>query len=193
MTHEQGECKMLDINTGRFVMGEGLELYPGMKREDFYKSKIFKEELRHSEDKDNYTDRLYDLKVQNIDGFLMDISVMFSSHDYLEEITLSKPEYYDWPNWPEDKTEEEYAYEIKAYNDAFVAKQLEGTEGMGPNEGYYPTKPWGYIRSNFNLRHMPHVEVVISYNQVPILKAAGYTFGKRSPLDIIRGNMNKEE
>jgi len=184
---------MLDINTGRFVIGEGLELYPGMKREDFFNSKIYKEELLHEEDREDLTNRQYCLKDQVIDGMLMSVIIRFSLHDYVEDIILSKPEYYKWPNWPEDRTEEEYAYEIKAYNDAFVAKQLEGTEGMGPNLGYYPTKPWGYIRSNFNLRHMPHVEVVISYNQVPILKAAGYTFGKRSPLDIIRGNMNKEE
>jgi len=175
---------MLDINTGRFVMGEGLEVYPGMKREEFLNSKLFKEELRYPEDIENKKKRQYYIKEQNIDGFAMKLSIRFSLHDYVEDIILSKPEYYDWPNWPEDRTEEEYAYEIKAYNDAFVAKQLEGTEGMGPNLGYYPTKPWGYIRSNFNLRHMPRVEVVISYNQVPILKAAGYDFGEYTLEDI---------
>jgi len=175
---------MLDINTGRFVMGEGLELYPGMKREDFINSKIFKEELRYPEDKDNLTKWEYHLREINIDGFPMKSRVRFSLHDYVEDIILSKPEYYKWPNWPEDRSHEEYAYEIKAYNDAFVAKQLEGTEGMGPNLGYYPTKPWGYIRSNFNLRHRPDVEVVLSYNQVPILKAAGYEFGEYTLEDI---------
>lgn len=175
---------MLDINTGRFVMGEGLELYPGMKREDFLKSKIFEEELMYPEDKENLEKKIYYIKKQNIDGFFMELTVIFSLHDYVEEILMSKPEYYAWPNWPDDKTEEEYAYEIKAYNDAFVAKQLEGTEGMGPNLGYYPTKPWGYIRSNFNLRHRPDVEVVISYNQIPILEAAGYDFGEYTIEDI---------
>jgi len=175
---------MLDINTGRFVMGEGLELYPGMKREDFISSKIFKEELRFPEDRDNLTDRLYYLREQNIDGFTMKVSVRFSLHGYVKQIVMSKPEYYDWPDWPEDCSPEEYAYEIKAYNDAFVAKQLEGTEGMGPNEGYYPTKPWGYIRSNFGLRYTPDVEVVINYNEIPFLKAEGYDFGNYTIEDI---------
>jgi len=176
---------MLDINTGRFVMGEGLELYPGMKREDFINSKIFKEELQHEKDKENKTKWQYALKDQIIDGMPMSVIVRFSLHDYVEKIILSKPEYYKWPNWPEDRTEEEYAYEIKAYNDAFVAKQLEGTEGMGPNLGYYPTKPWGYIRSNFNLRHRPDVEVVISYDVVSFMEADGYDFGNLSVEEMI--------
>ena len=174
---------MLDMETGRFVMGEGLELYPGMTREEFLKSKIFQEELLRMEDKNDLQSRSYDLRNQNIDGFLMSVTIRFSLHDYVEKIIMSKPEYYDWPDWPEDKTEEEYAREIKRYNDAFVAKQVEGSKGVNTNLCCH-SRAWGAIKSGINLRHMPKVEVKIEYNEIPFLKAAGYDFGDMSIEEI---------
>lgn len=171
---------MLDMETGRFVMGEGLELYPGMTREEFLKSKIFQEELLRIEDKNDLKSWSYDLRNQNIDGFLMSVTIRFSLYDYVEEIIMSKPEYYDWPDWPEDKTEEEFAREIKRYNDAFVAKQVEGSKGVNFKLGSQLVT----IKSTISLRHMPKVEVKIEYNEIPFLKAAGYDFGDMSIEEI---------
>ena len=178
---------MLDMETGRFVMGEGLELYPGMTREEFLKSKIFQEELKNPEDKNDLTKWQYRLREQNIDGFQMKVAVRFSFHDYVEEIIMSKPEYYDWPDWPEDKTEKEYALEIKRYNDTFVKKQVE--ESIKKNivkENNYNcySGSWGNIGSLCDVRDIPRVEVTIEYDEMPFLKAAGYDFGDMSIEEI---------
>ncbi len=157
---------MLDLETGRFYWGDGLELYLGMSREEFRKSKVFDTELLHPEDKEDEKCGTYDLRTQEIDGFRMDVSVEISILGYVEEIILSKPEYYNWPNWPEDRTEKEYALEILAYNDAFVRKQIE--EGMaGKNIEIrslrFFTSKWGAINSMCDLRDIPRVEVIIRY------------------------------
>ncbi len=157
---------MLDLETGRLYWGDGLELYPGMSKEEFRKSKVFAKELLHPEHKEDEKRRTYDLRTQEIDGFQMDVSVRISFFGYVEEIILSKPEYYNWPNWPEDRTEKEYALEIQAYNMAFVRKQIE--EGMaGKNIEIrsldYFASEWGAINPRCDLRDIPRVEVIISY------------------------------
>ena len=156
---------MLDLETGRFSWGEGLELYPGMSKEEFRKSKIFENELLRPEDKEEDC-RMYDLRTQEIDGFRMDMEVRFSKSGYVSEIFLSKPEYYKWPNWPKELTEKEYALEILEYNKAFVRKQIE--EGMaGKNimirSLYFFTSKWGDINTMCDLRDIPRVEVTIHY------------------------------
>lgn len=178
---------MLDMETGRFIMGEGLELYPGMTREEFLKSKIFQEELLYSEDKKDLNSRSYDLRDQNIDGFWMSVAVRFSLHDYVTDIILSKPEYYKWPDWPEDRTEREYAHEIMHYNDAFVRKQVEMSIAKNivkENDYNCYSGAWGYIGSGCDLRDIPRVEVKIEYNEIPFLRAAGYDFGDMSIEEI---------
>ncbi len=157
---------MLDLETGRFYWGDGLELYPGMSKEEFRKSKVFQCELKNEEDKNNLSKRRFHLREQNIDGFQMKVAVRISFFGYVEEIILSKPEYYNWPNWPKDRTEKEYALEILAYNDAFVRKQIE--EGMAGKNieirslRFFASK-WGAINSMCDLRDIPRVEVIIRY------------------------------
>ena len=176
---------MLDMKTGKITWGDGLELYPGMKRTDFFESKIFKEELYHEEDKRNLTKRRYFLKIQNFDGINMAVTIRFSLNDYVEDIIITKPEFYNWPNWPEDIPFKKYAYEIKAYNDEFVRRQTESTGGVHALPGCFPSEPWGYIRSNISLIHTPSIEVVLHYDEIPFLKAEGYDFNKYSLLELL--------
>ena len=137
---------MLDLETGRFYWGEGLEIYPGMSKEEFCRSKVFETELLRPEDKEDANRETYVLRTQEIDGFRMDVAVEISLFGYVEAIILSKPEYYNWPNWPKDRTEKEYALEILEYISAFVQKQIE--EGMaGKNieirSLHYFASKWG--------------------------------------------------
>ena len=185
---------MIDMKTGRFTWGDGLELYPGMTREDFFKSKIYAEELKNEKDKENLTKWQYSLKKQNIDGMEMSVLIRFSSHDYVEEIIITKPEFYNWPNWPEDIPFKEYAYGIKAYNDEFVRRQTESTGGVHALPGCFPSESWGYIRSNISLIHTPSIEVVIRYDEIPFLEKKGYDFSKYSLLEILEmDNVPKEK
>ena len=184
---------MLDMKTGRFTWGDGLELYPGMTREDFFKSKIFKEELKWSEDATDYERRDYSLRTQNIDGMDMAVLIVFSLKNYVQEIIITKPEFYNWPNWPEDIPFKEYAYGIKAYNDEFVRRQTESTGGVQALPGCFPSEPWGYIRSNISLIHTPSIEVVIHYRKARPERNDGIDYGKLSFREIVNMPIKKNE
>jgi len=165
---------MLDLKTGRFIIGEGMEIYPGMKREDFLKTEMFKSQLYREKDYGNTTLPCYDLKVQEIDGYRMIITVWIDGFDYIDRIEMSKPEYYDWPNWPEGTDEYEYAYDIKRYNDEFIESQIKGQIREG-NSIWFDCD-WGSISSSIGLMHFPQVFINIRYFTVPFLEEEGYEF-----------------
>ncbi|MNJ58433.1 hypothetical protein D3C77_540660 [compost metagenome] len=165
---------MIDLITGRFVLKEGVELFPGMTREDFFESPLYKTELYHESDKDDLKNYSYFLKTQNIDGFEMSIDIVVSSYDYVTRIELTRPDFYDWPDWPTDVTEEDYAYAIKKYNDEFLQHQIQGSLREG-NELWFDYD-WGSITSSINLRHTPRVMITIRYDEIPFLEAKGITF-----------------
>ncbi|WP_019640575.1 hypothetical protein [Paenibacillus fonticola] len=175
---------MIDLTTGRFVLREGVELFPGMTRKEFFESPLYKTELFHESDKDDLKNYSYFLKTQNIDGFEMSINIVVSSYDYVTRIELTRPDFYNWPDWPTDVTEEDYAYAIKKYNDEFLQHQVQGSIREG-NEISFRSS-WGSITSSINLRHTPKVMITIRYREVPFLKAKGMTFGH---IDIF-GNTN---
>ena len=157
---------MLDLETGKFSWGEGFELYPGMSLEEFRKSKVFQCELKNPEDKNDMSKRSFCLREQTIDGFQMVVAVDISMFGYVEEIILSKPEYYNWPNWPKELTEKEYALEILDYNRAFVRKQIE--EGMVGKDIKVRSlqsfaDEWGGIGTACDFRDIPRVEAKIRY------------------------------
>lgn len=166
---------MLDLKTGRFVLREGIELYPGMTREDFFKSPLYQTELYHESDKEDPKEYSYFLKTQNIDGFEMSLDIYVSDYDYVDRIEITKPEFYDWPDWPKGISEEDYAYSIKRYNDEFLERQIRGNIRAG-NELWFDYE-WGSITSSINLRHTPNVKLTIRYDEIPFLEAKGMTFG----------------
>ena len=173
---------MIDLATGRFVLREGVELYPGMKREDFFKSELYQNELWDERDKDDETTPYYFIKPQMIDGFEVNLMIWISRYGYIRKIEITKPEFHEWPNWPKDKSEEEYAYEIQAYHIAFLKKQIEGCIEEGEDPSFYYT--WGSIDTTLSLMHHPDVKLIIEYRQAPILKALGkvYSFNDISEL-----------
>ncbi|WP_048601966.1 hypothetical protein [Rubeoparvulum massiliense] len=173
---------MIDFETGRFVLREGVELYPGMTREDFFQSPLYATELYHETNKEKPKKRSYFLKPQNIDGFVMSITIYLSSHDYIDEVKITKPEFYDWPNWPEDVSEEEYAYAIKRYNDQFLASQIQGSLREGKELWF--DYMWGSITSSISLRHTPSVKITIRYDEIPFLEAKGMKFDDIDILDL---------
>lgn len=165
---------MIDLTTGRFVLKEGVELYPGMTREDFFKSPLYQTELYHESDKDNPKKPNYFLKTQMIDGFEMSINIHVSHYNYVDEIKLTRPDFYDWPDWPTDVTEEDYAYAIKKYNDEFLQHQIQGN--LRESNELWFQYDWGSITSSINLRHSPKVMITIRYREVPFLEAKGIRF-----------------
>jgi hypothetical protein len=165
---------MIDLKTGRFVIKEGWELYPGMTREDFLKSPFYLTEVLSDYQKDE-TNFSYGLNPMEIGGYKMMLDIHISYHDYIDEISITKPEFYDWPDWPKDISEEDYAYGIKRYNDEFLEKQIAGNIREG-NELWFDYD-WGSITSSINLRDIPHVMITIRYREVPFLIAKGYDLG----------------
>ena len=149
--------------------------------------------MYHEKDRTNLTKRSYFLKIQNFDEMKMAVIVRFSLHDYVEEIIITKPEFYDWPDWPTDKSHKEYAYGIKAYNDEFVRRQTEATGGVQALQGCFPSEPWGYIRSNISLIHTPSIEVVIYYRKARPERNDGIDYGKLSFREIVNMPIKKNE
>ena len=176
---------MIDLETGRFVLRKGMELYPGMTREEFFESPFYKEEIRWKKDKDNPREECYHIKTQEIDGYKMDMDIYFSNDDeygdYVEEIEMTKPEYYDWPEgWPRDW--KKYAYSIKRYNDEFLEKQIEGSIREG-KELWYDYN-WGSITSSINLRDIPIVMITIRYDITIFKEAKGKKYKRLKDLTL---------
>lgn len=165
---------MIDLNTGRFVLREGVELYPGMTREDFFKSPLYLTELYHESDRIDPINPSYFLKTQKIDGYEMSIEIHISYHDYVDRIEITKPEFYDWPDWPKGISESDYAYSIKKYNDEFLQKQIQGNIREG-NELWFDYD-WGSVTSSISLMHTPNVNITIRYREVPFLEKKGMKF-----------------
>lgn len=168
---------MIDLKTGRFVLREDVELYPGMKREDFLNSPLFKTELYRESDKEKTRKFSYDLKTQNIDGFKMSITIYFEDDDeygdYVDMIEITKPEFYDWPDgWPNDWNS--YAYSIKKHNDEFLEKQIQNRIREGKELWF--DYDWGSITSSISLMHTPHVMITIRFNIIPFKEAKGKKF-----------------
>ena len=165
---------MIDLKTGRFILREGVELYPGMTRDDFFKSSLYKTQLFRESDKENTRKRSYDLKVQEIDGFQMQMCIYLSNDDeygdYINEIEMTKPEFYDWPDgWPSDWND--YAYSIKKYNDEFLQKQIQGNIREG-KELWFDYE-WGSITSSISLMHTPRVMLTIRFHITSFKEAKG--------------------
>lgn len=165
---------MIDLSTGKFTLREGVELYPGMTRDEFYLTSLFQTELYRESDKDDPGNRSYYFKPQTVDGYEMSVEVFLSDHNYVTEIELTRPDFYDWPNWPQDISEADYAYSIKKYNDDFLENQIKKSIGEGDEASF--DYDWGSITSSINLRHTPNVKITLRYREAPFLKAKGITF-----------------
>jgi hypothetical protein len=144
---------MLDQKTGRLSWGEGKALWPGMTHADFEASVLYKEELLDEEYKKERGGHTCFLKTQNIDGFHISVRLRFDHKDYLSDIILTQPEFYDWPDWPSDIKQEDYLLQIKDRNDHFLATQFQGqVEGGREIEFMFD---WGTISSTFSFVHTP--------------------------------------
>jgi hypothetical protein len=173
---------MIDLITGRFILREGVELYPGMTREAFFKSPLYLTELSHESDKEDPKNSSYFTKTQNIDGYNMSLDIYISDHDFVESIIITKPEFYNWPDWPKAISERDYAYTIKKYNDEFLERQIQGSIREG-NELWFDFD-WGSLASSISLVHTPDVKITIRYSEIPFLEAKGYVFDDLSIDDM---------
>ena len=81
---------MIDLKTARFILREGVELYPGMTREDFFKWLLYETQLSDESDKENPKRRTYFLKVQNVNGFQMCINIRISLDSSLRVVLYKR-------------------------------------------------------------------------------------------------------
>ena len=143
---------MIDKETGRFVLGEGKKVYPGMNLTDFKETVLFEEELMDEKDKTEENEYIYRLKLQNIDGFKLRVSLIFDFDNFLKYIEIEKS---DWRVPEKGPVEEkvgrgnnfEYEYSVLNYLHKFLAKQLEGSVEDG-RELWFDYE-WGEIRTVF--------------------------------------------
>jgi len=163
---------MIDLETGRFSFGEGKELYPGMKLEDFKQSVLYERELRHEWRKTDENEVFYSLKPQVIDGFEMYMRLHFSSHDdFLEDIIIEKENWEVDEGKPTDKkigrgNNYEYEYSVLSYLHEFLANQLEGAVEDGRELSF--DRDWGTLKTTF----LPYgataspagIKLIISYD-----------------------------
>lgn len=137
---------MIDLKTGRFILGEGLEVWPGMKREDFRETELY-EKYVNEFDKKIQNKIYYGLLLEEVDGFELDITLDFSEYDdYLENIHIEKR---DWqicevpPVYEKIGRANNYEYEnsILRYLNEFLSSQMRG-QIEGGRELTYSYK-WG--------------------------------------------------
>jgi len=150
---------MLDQKTGRLSWGENKALWPGMTHADFEASVLYRNELMNEAYKSDHYNHSCNLKEQIIDGFPMLIQLSFDHNGYLFRIIMSQSDFYNWPNWPKDVSQEEYLLEIKSKNDRFLATQFQG-QVEGGRELCFEFD-WGYITSTYSFIHNPDAEIII--------------------------------
>lgn len=136
---------MIDLKTGKFIFGEGKEIYPGMKLEDFKKTALYlKELLKEGE-------RILYLKPQIIDGFELTLDLVFDNDSYLEDIWIEKKDWYVHELETEEKIGRsdnyEYEYSVLDYLNKFLMSQIEG-QVEGGRELWFDYK-WGTIKTKF--------------------------------------------
>ncbi|NLK62110.1 MAG: hypothetical protein GX287_01540 [Fusobacteria bacterium] len=141
---------MIDLKTGKFILGEGLEVYPGMKLEDFKKTELYKSYTidRKKTDKNEW---IYPLTIGKIDGFELNINIFFDDDGYLEDIEISKKGWYVHEIETEEKigrsNNYEYEYSVLDYLNKFLMSQIEGSV-EGGRELWFDYK-WGTIKTTF--------------------------------------------
>lgn len=160
---------MIDLETGRFILGEGLEVWPGMKLEDFKKTDLYN--LHTSErDKSDKNEIYYRLTLNEIDGFELNIVLDFSPHDdYLENILINKKGWFVHEMETEEKigpsNNFEYENSVLTYLNEFLSSQMEG-QIEGGRELTYSYK-WGNITTTFlpySVTASPaKIEIMITY------------------------------
>ncbi len=151
---------MLDVKTGRLSWGEGKALWPGMTHADFERSVLYQNELLNEAYKADRHNQLCNLKVQDIDGFPMAMLLRFDHHDFLCDIVMSQAEFYDWPEWPADVSQNDYLLTIKEKNDRFLATQLQNRLEGGRELGF--EFDWGTISSTCSFVHNPDAQIILS-------------------------------
>ena len=159
---------MIDLETGRFILGEGLEVWPGMKLEDFKKTDLYNV-YTSEDDKSDKNESMYRLKPQKIDGFELDISLMFQIDDYLTYIVIEKKGWFVHEMETEEKigpsNNFEYENSVLTYLNEFLSSQMEG-QIEGGRELTYSYK-WGNITTTFlpySVTASPaKIEIMITY------------------------------
>jgi len=156
---------MLDTETGKFVIKEGKEVYPGMKREEFKKTSLYKENV----DEVNKDNIYYPLNIEKVDGFNVRIVIGFSPYDdYLEKIKIEKRSWrVSRPTTKKIGRGNDFEYErsVKRYLDRFLAKQLEGNI-EGGRELWFDFD-WGTIKTVFHpygIKGPADIKLVIGYD-----------------------------
>jgi len=181
---------MIDIKTGRFSWAEGKVLFPGMTYADFEQTVLYQNELlkdRYKTDRRNVSCRL---RTQVIDGFPMAMKLVFDHHDFLAEIYMSHPDFYRWPDWPKEYSEEAYHLLIKDHNDRFLATQFQSQIEGGRELSFM--FDWGKISSSFSYVHDPDAIVTLEYftfrfdptfvqDNRPLYEIMGWTEDKDGP------------
>jgi hypothetical protein len=152
---------MLDQKTGRLSWGDGKALWPGMTHADFEQSILYKEELLDEGYKEERGGQTCFLKTQDIDGFHLSVRLRFDHKDYLSDIILTQPEFYDWPDWPSDIKQEDYLLQIKDRNDRFLATQFQGQIEGGRELGFH--FKWGTISSTYSFNYNPDAAIIFQY------------------------------
>lgn len=142
---------MIDLKTGKFILGEGKEVYPGMKLEDFKKTVIYEKELSNKQDKNDKNEMVYPLITQKIDNFELHFTLMFDKDEYLKYIEISKKGWYVHEIETEEKigrsNNYEYEYSVLDYLNKFLMSQIEG-QVEGGRELWFDYK-WGTIKTTF--------------------------------------------
>ncbi len=161
---------MIDLHTGKFAFGEWKKLYPGMKLEDFKRTKLYENELMYDSDKSDINEIYYLLKPQNIDGFEVNIELSFDFDEYLDRIKIEKKD------WEIDESEcetakigidnnYEYEYSVLEYLNKFLIKQI-NKRVEGGRELRFGYK-WGRIETVFQPYEKPmdfaDIKLILKY------------------------------
>ncbi len=159
---------MIDLETGNFTFGDGYELYRNMTLEEFKSGKLYPHMLEHESDISDKNEGCYSLKDVKINGINISIVLWFDDNNFLYEIVISTPEFYKWPEWPENNGPQhnfEYEYKILEDLNKVLAYEVQGSVEGGRELNF--RYPWGKIETSFHPNGAsmspPDIKIYLTY------------------------------
>lgn len=160
---------MIYAETGIIDFGKDKELFPGMTKEKFFNSKLFKEELMQESDKDRKDDNIFTFKIQQLYDKEVVVTV-YLALDLVRSVEIESPEMLNYPKWPDNPDYQLNKFkEAKQYIDDILAKTL--AIGIKHEElvEIAIEKPWGALNCVYDIK-TPSIYLEIEFDLYAFVK-----------------------
>ena len=164
---------MIYAETGKIDLGKGKELFPGMTKEDFFNSKLFKEELIHESDKQNKAANIFTLKVQKLYNKAVIVTIYFAL-GLVKSVEIESPDMLNYSDWTDDPDYQlEKFKQAKLYVDDLLSKTLDIEISSERLIDIGFEKSWGSLNSLYDIK-TPNIYLEIEFDLYSFAKIDNY-------------------